>query len=401
MSPPIRPLPKEAAPQRTESDATNATNPNIPAFGQLLELHLGPSDDAPDESKPDAEEKPAQKAATSSLDAAMIFGCAAALAPPVAPQPPVSPAATPPSGKSAAELDVQPGNGELPAILPTPTPATTASLGASLLQRLTRVPELPQGSPVPSPKQEEIAENTAQPADKIHGIADAKQPAMLLNFDKQTESSKEQHKYLVPGSETQASVVERIPVAFRPSARASDPLADVIADKLAIQPDAFTPKLHIEAPAPSSQPAEVRAVPIVESIREHVQLLRTSQQNEMRVLLRPDAQTELLLQVRHIDGQIHVQARCERGDFAWLDSQWSTVQHALGTQGVRVEPLQSAQRPHDNGGSMFMRDERDSQRDPRGSSSSFSGEQEVSKPRTSQARPKVSAPRARGWQSWA
>ena len=53
MSAPIRPLPVEAAPQRTESAAINSKPNEGPAFGEVLDLHL-------DEKVEEKDEKPRQ-----------------------------------------------------------------------------------------------------------------------------------------------------------------------------------------------------------------------------------------------------------------------------------------------------------------------------------------------------
>jgi len=174
------------------------------------------------------------------------------------------------------------------------------------------------------------------------------------------------------------------------------------ADKVILNLDTLAPSIRAESPnalLDTHRVTDVRAAAVVDSIREHVLVLRVSQQNELNVVLRPDANTELVLQLRQVDGQVHLQARCERGDFTWLDSQWSAIQNTLAQQGVRVEPLQAAYRAQDGGSnSMFMPDQRGSrQREER--NSSF--EQESSKTSKNSSRPAKAGARMRGWQSWA
>ncbi len=268
-----------------------------------------------------------------------------------------------------------------------------------------KTPDLPPSAAPQQPKTAEIALTPPQTAEKPHGIPDAKQALMLLTSPtRPDQGSEEQLKPLV--TPDAPFLIERAlsPIATpRPSARNPDLLSDLVADKLAIQPDAFLPNLKMEAaPLASPAPADTHSVNLVDAVRDQVQLLRSSQVGELRVVLRPDAHTELYLQVRHVDGQVHLEARCQRGDFTWLDSQWSAVQNSLRSQGVRVEPLQAADRMmQNNAGLGSGRDDRGSaQREPRAASSLFN-EQEIHKPRKSMQRLAASAPRQRGWQSWA
>jgi hypothetical protein len=222
---------------------------------------------------------------------------------------------------------------------------------------------------------------------------------MLLTTEKQeATSSPEQHPRF-DLSQIEAAVTEQEAPVLRPSIK---PVEHPIEFRTERIQDTFSPALRVDSshvPTETPRVADIRAVAVVDSIREHVQILRVSQQNELQVVLRPDAQTELFLQIRHIDGQIHLQARCERGDFNWLDSQWSAVQNSLANQGVRVEPLQAAFRAQDSFSSTLMHDERGSQREQRPANLSF--EQEIPKQTKSSSRPTSSGPRARGWQSWA
>jgi hypothetical protein len=118
------------------------------------------------------------------------------------------------------------------------------------------------------------------------------------------------------------------------------------------------------------------------------------------VVLRPDAQTQLHLQVEKVNGHVQVQARCERGDFASLEAHWGAIQNTLATQGIRVEPLQQGS------GAQF-------QQNGSQHSSNFSGQQNHREERPpifneqeftyrEATRPKVTrGSTARGWQSWA
>ena len=55
------------------------------------------------------------------------------------------------------------------------------------------------------------------------------------------------------------------------------------------------------------QPARpVESTSVIESIRTNVELLKSSNQERLEVVLRPDAQTELHIRVEKVNGQIQV-----------------------------------------------------------------------------------------------
>jgi hypothetical protein len=62
--------------------------------------------------------------------------------------------------------------------------------------------------------------------------------------------------------------------------------------------------------------------------------------DSMSVVLKPDANLELHLQLRMDQGQIHVVAECKRGDATVLNENWGQLQQNLASQGIRVSALQ-------------------------------------------------------------
>lgn len=85
--------------------------------------------------------------------------------------------------------------------------------------------------------------------------------------------------------------------------------------------------------------------------REVAQFKRFNAES-MAVVLKPDAQTEIFLHLASRNGQIEIQARFERGDFASLNGQWAQLQQTLSLQGVRLSNLQEGfqQPPQQSGG---------------------------------------------------
>lgn len=82
------------------------------------------------------------------------------------------------------------------------------------------------------------------------------------------------------------------------------------------------------------------AAALVETIRTEVTALRQRGEAAMTVVLRPDAATQLSLDVSiGSDGTVHAQVRFERGDFQALNAQWTHLQQSLATHGIRIADL--------------------------------------------------------------
>jgi hypothetical protein len=81
---------------------------------------------------------------------------------------------------------------------------------------------------------------------------------------------------------------------------------------------------------------------VVSEIQPHIQVIRAAAQDRLEVVLRPDACTELHVELTRSEGLIHVHVRCEKGDVQALQAEWGNVQTALAVQGVRVDALESA-----------------------------------------------------------
>ena len=114
-------------------------------------------------------------------------------------------------------------------------------------------------------------------------------------------------------------------------------------------PDAFltagdgSPKLSSESAtvkeaAPNRVDAHERLFQLVQS---QAQYAREAKLDRVAVILRPDAQTEIVLQLRVQNGHLEAHARCDRGDFGALNSGWNELQRSLLDCGVRLAPLVS------------------------------------------------------------
>jgi len=69
-------------------------------------------------------------------------------------------------------------------------------------------------------------------------------------------------------------------------------------------------------------------------------LIKQHSSDSMAVVLRPDAETELLVHLTQRNGQIEATVRCERGDWQQLGALWSQLQESLAQHKVRLAPLQ-------------------------------------------------------------
>jgi hypothetical protein len=228
--------------------------------------------------------------------------------------------------------------------------ASSVPVRNSLLNALAAAQEqkIPTTQLKDAPTEEQIAGKAVKEPQAPNGIPAAKQLSMLLNtakIEEATSAPEQQRHALALASFDSASFDKAIslvkPLEAFNTAADRDSSADSTQLSVhflsnSVRPEGATPSFEI---AQAQGPSAIDKATMVDSLRDHVQLLRASSHDRVEVMLRPDAQTQLVVQVVKVDGQIEVRARCERGDFQLLDSHWDAVRHSLETQGVRVEPL--------------------------------------------------------------
>lgn len=98
--------------------------------------------------------------------------------------------------------------------------------------------------------------------------------------------------------------------------------------------------LSTESARPVDAAASVERITAL--VTRETTLFRQHGSDSMAVVLRPDANTELLVHLSRHNGQIEANVRCERGDFQQLNALWSQLQEALGHQKVRLAPLEES-----------------------------------------------------------
>ena len=306
-----------------------------------------------------------------------------------------------PSG-AVQELPTESSAKQFPPEQGEPNTATNAENGPVPLIETLKPAEhkLPMGFERVGEKVAEFAENKAEPAKMARGTVGAQEAAMLSAKPKSEETAPKQN-LLLASENFEASSFEQ-PITIKPATPGREfikrdfEFSEIPTAEAAVPEwssfEGLTESLDIEAPKP------VKGIEVAEAIRTHVQLLKSSGQEKLEVVLRPDANTELRLHVEKVNGQVLVQARCDRGDVARLEANWSAIQQTLANQGVRVEALQH--------GAQLQNQARD------WNHSSGSPNQQSARDRENifveQKSPKGTGPQptranaaVRGWQSWA
>ncbi|HVK58791.1 MAG TPA: hypothetical protein VM735_08435, partial [Candidatus Kapabacteria bacterium] len=281
---------------------------------------------------------------------------------------------------------------------------STDPAGRTLLEIVRPVQKkIPLNAPIPASLAEQIAGNTPQPAKKGSGIPAAQSPPMLLTSQKQEETATKQKSAVLEAGFAVEAAEAKVEFRTGTSPRESAPKRDLELAEFSTV-DSITPEWSsfdgILETAEVHAPKDVESLEVVQAIRTHVELLRTSGQGKLDVVLRPDSQTQLHLQVERVNGQILVQARCDRGDFLRLEANWSAVQQSLANQGVRVEALQQSPnfQQHQSFNGSFSSAEHHSSSRQEKETKFF--ERELSVPNHPK-KPAASSTTARGWQSWA
>jgi hypothetical protein len=251
---------------------------------------------------------------------------------------------------------------------------------------------------------EQIAGKPVESGKIISGIPVAQEPPMLFASQKEEESAQWQNAVLSEASGGANRLEAEIPLRIEGLSRLSEPKSEFEAAEItpvsAVPPE-WSSFESVADLADIQAPRKVEGTEMVDAIRTHVELLRGSSQSKMDVILRPDGQTELFLHVEKVNGQILVQARCDRGDFARLEANWSGIQQSLATQGVRVEALQN--------GATLNNDPHSWNNSENSTGKQFSSREErhdgfIEQEPSTKNRPKQSVATngsERGWQSWA
>lgn len=114
------------------------------------------------------------------------------------------------------------------------------------------------------------------------------------------------------------------------------------------------PVPFVAAPRPAELPAvenvdQMRQIERIESVERlkavvshEVNVLKAAGAGSLAVMLRPDADTELFVQLTRSGDKIDAFVRLEKGNSAELRQNWDQLQASLGNQQIRLLPLQSS-----------------------------------------------------------
>lgn len=125
--------------------------------------------------------------------------------------------------------------------------------------------------------------------------------------------------------------------------------------------------------------------------------LSDSGNSSMQVVIKPDAGTELSLELRQRGGGgVEVQAVLQQGDFNHLSQQWPELQQRLEQRGVRLAPLSDEGAAANNGGSQETFQQKQNQ------TAGMVPEIALADAPTGMLAPAAAqSPAHRGWETWA
>jgi hypothetical protein len=187
-----------------------------------------------------------------------------------------------------------------------------------------------------------------------------------------------------------------------PSKNGSEPVSAMGAE---IPTNAAAIKIISQEAANLPEPAPA-ATPLLERTREMMALqvvrLHENGADELRLVIKPDAGTQLSLNLQQRSDGVEVRAVLDRGNFDLLNRHWPELQQQLETRGVRVAPLSCAENLFGGGSEGFRQPTT-----PNGQTAGDDAEQAeapavlVPGLPTATATASASVTLARNWESWA
>ena len=153
-------------------------------------------------------------------------------------------------------------------------------------------------------------------------------------------------------------------------------------------------------------PAE-RVERVEHMILKEASVVKQSGAESLAVVLKPDAQTELFLQINQRAGQIEAVVRFDHGDAAGLGLYWPQLRESLARMDVQLQPMKEFTQSnggHNSQGSFSSADQQNSsgQRTPR--STSWEGEPALGQAVSGRETIRQTVAKTRrqsGWESWA
>lgn len=234
------------------------------------------------------------------------------------------------------EKEAQPGGPVSDAQAHSPNPALEAKTPPINLLKSSLIPvscnEKVNSEAVPAPSEK----SSSALAPVCHGTTDAPRQEIMRPEAKMNQAPSGNEQSLPP-----VAPVEQ-PSSPGPDLPSRETPAPVMAGAPEAPPSPRTGVAHSES---STATPVISATERVEAISEMVLHqtveLKRLRADSMEVVLRPDHETEIHLQVTQEKGLILVSARCEKGDWESLSAHWGELQQSLGAQGVQVGRLET------------------------------------------------------------
>jgi hypothetical protein len=177
----------------------------------------------------------------------------------------------------------------------------------------------------------------AQPSPEPNGTSIAKQDVAMKQAEKTNKIAGQTEKVL-PGNvvsaarESQSPGVSLNAQSFMSTSAAGSPTLNNI-DGISSSPsDSVAASAVVNARSNSLE--RTQELVMVSATR-----LSDSGNNSMQVVIKPDAGTQLSLELRQQSGNVEVQATLQQGDFNHLNQQWPDLQQRLEERGIRLSPL--------------------------------------------------------------
>lgn len=134
----------------------------------------------------------------------------------------------------------------------------------------------------------------------------------------------------------------------------------------------------------------------------HASRLVDAKTDSLQVVIKPDAGTQLSLELRQRGGGIEAQAVLQKGDFENLKQHWPELQQRLEQRGIKLAPLTNDGDSASWSGSQGFKQQPDQSAEresfPAGA---FAGFVPAGAMSHLPAEPAISAASSRGWQTWA
>jgi hypothetical protein len=241
---------------------------------------------------------------------------------------------------------------------------------------------------------------------KPHGTSVAKQDVPMKNTD-QTNKVAGPGEKVLPG--------DAIPVARENNLPGRAGVVPVSARAVLPETNVATVSTATDSPVRGAGSAEVAAaVSNVSDIRSQA-LERThdlmalqatrlvgSSSDSLQVVIKPDAGTQLSLELRQRGGGVEAQAVLQSGDLENLKQHWPELQQRLEQRGIKLAPLASAENFASWSGSQGFKNQPDqpAEREPV-FSGAFAGFAPAAAINNLPDEPAIQTASSRGWQTWA